>query len=332
MRESELLARIAAGSANLGDQVRVGPGDDCAVIAQPQGLLLLTVDHLIQDRHFIGPMLSTSPGGAARAPSSAGTDVALVARKAVARSVSDIAAMAGVPRWSLGAAALPADLPQSLAEELCDAIARHASALGCPMVGGDLASTVGPPTLSVTVGGEPATPRGPVLRSGARAGDALWVTGRLGGSFASGRHLTFEPRVREAAWLARTLHDRLHAMIDISDGLGIDSGRIAAASAVRVRLHSAALPLHNDVIDWRAAVADGEDYELLFALDPAATLPERCPETGVRFTRVGEVLEGRGAVVVDDKGAEIDASQMGWDHGAASVNRSRDQARPRAPR
>lgn len=323
MRESDLLAHIAAGSMNLGDHVIVGPGDDCAVIDSPGGAMLLTVDHVIADRHFIGPLLPR--GSAGRVPAHAGTDVSLAARKAVARSVSDIAAMAGVPVWSLGTAALPEDFPQDLARELCDAIAAHARSLGCPMVGGDLSSTAGPVVMTVTVGGAPATARGAVLRTGARAGDEVWVTGRLGGAVASGRHLTFEPRVREAAWLARTLGDRLRAMIDISDGLGIDAGRIAAASGVRVGLDSAALPLHADVIDWRAAVADGEDYELLFVASAGADLPERCPDTGTRLTRIGRVEPGAGAVIVDDKGAEVDATRMGWDHGVASVNRSMDR-------
>lgn len=351
MREADLLSRIAlrarAEDAGSGP-VRIGPGDDCAVVDSPGGgpPLLLTVDQLIEERHFYGPVLPRGDvgadiGPAGRAVSTAlsqGTPSDLVARKAVARSVSDIAAMAGTPVWSLGTVALPADFPQAMAEELCDAAAEWAKAWGCPMVGGDIAATAGagPVLLTVTVAGVPATARGPVLRSGARVGDGVWVTGRVGGSVASGRHLTFEPRVAEAAWLARTLGEGLHAMIDISDGVGMDASRIAAASGVRVRLESGLLPLHTGVIDWRAAIADGEDYELLFTAAGDARLPERCPETGTRLTKIGVVMEGvggaGGAVVVDERGGEVDATQMGWDHGQASIHRSRDNSPPRGKR
>lgn len=347
MRESDLLSRIyqrsggAPGGPGDGAHgvVRVGPGDDCAVVESPGGgLLLLTVDQLIEEQHFYGPVLPRTGvevgedlASAGRGAPSRGTPADLVARKAVARSVSDIAAMAGTPVWSLGTVALPAQFPQAIAEELCDAAAEWAERWGCPMVGGDISATGGggPVLLTVTVAGVPATARGPVLRSGARAGDGVWVTGRVGGSVASGRHLTFEPRVAESAWLARTLGEGLHAMIDISDGVGVDASRIAAASSVRVRLESGLLPLHNGVIDWRAAIADGEDYELLFVAAADAHLPERCPETGTRLTRIGVVQSGSGAVVADERGAEADATQMGWDHGQASIHRSRDNPRGR---
>ena len=382
MREADLHRHIYQRSRDLPACVLLGPGDDCACVAvgegpadRPGNHLLLTVDHLVEDRHYAGPL-----GGSGKGPSG-GTTVDAAARKAIARSVSDIAAMGGRPMWSLATGALPEGLAEDVADRLFDAMSRWARHWGCPLVGGDIATlpAIGgrddepaggqadhhtgpalavrcPTVLTVTVAGVPHGKRGAVPRSGAGAGDGLWVTGRIGGSLASGRHLSFEPRLAEAAWLCDTLGNGLAAMIDVSDGVGIDAGRLAEASSagagtqgrvmLAARMESRLLPLHNDVIDWRAAIADGEDYELLFAVRPEAEglLPERCPVTGTRLTRIGRFVAhadvaptgggtpngssaggspGCWAVVVDEKGVETDASAMGWDHGTASVQRTR---------
>ncbi len=315
MLESALLQRIDERSRDLaqaGGPVLVGPGDDCALIAPSAGPLLLTVDQLIEHRHFHGPILGS--GRPAGGPS--GTPVDLVARKAVARSVSDIAAMGGRPRWALATGALAKDFPQPLAEELVDALAAWARHWGCPLVGGDLAALDPgqPAVLTVTIGGEPDAARGAVLRSGARPGDEVWLTGALGGSLASGRHLTFEPRVREGAFLAELLADRLHAMIDLSDGLGRDAGRVARASGVRIALDGPRVPLHAGL--GQSALGDGEDYELLFVVDAraAGAVPPVCPATGTPLTRIGRVEAGEGCVLLDAQGRLADIRELGWDH------------------
>jgi len=296
MRESELLAHIYARSAGaMPPGVLVGPGDDAAVVEFGGRRVIATVDQLVEGRHYD--------------PES--TPVDLIARKAIARSVSDIAAMGGRPTCALAAASLPADC--RFADDLFDSMARWAQHWTCPLVGGDIATTAGPVVLSVTALGEPHAVRGPVLRSGARAGDGVYVTGALGGSLASGRHLTFEPRLAVAAALCGALGGRLRAMIDLSDGHGRDAGRVAVASGVRIALDAASLPLHDGVTDWRSAAADGEDYELLFTAEGAA--PGNV--AGVTITRIGVVLEGRGCVVRTPDGAEIDAGDLGWDHGAS---------------
>jgi thiamine-monophosphate kinase len=310
VRENDLLNRIYARSATpgaLGPAIVVGPGDDCAVVrpvSRDDGLTLLTVDHCIEHRHYAGPL-------------GVGTSLDLVARKAVARSVSDIAAMAGVPRWALATAALPPEFPQAAADELFDRCAHWARHWGCALAGGDIASTLpgAPAMLTITVGGEPHAQRGPVLRSGAKPGDEVWLTGRVGGSLPSGRHLTFEPRLAEAAWLADTLGDRLHAMIDLSDGLGRDAARLALASGVRLELLAADFPLNQP--PSASAASDGEDYELLFTTAPtttAAALPRTCPTTGTPLTRIGRVLAGSGCVIIDAQGQPWDATTLGWDH------------------
>lgn len=302
MRESELLAHIyerSRGMSGAGSGVVVGPGDDCAVVRAGSEVLLLKVDQVVSGVHF-----------RADAP------LALVARKAMARAVSDVAAMAGTPRWSLAGAVLPRGYPQERADELFDAMKRWADEWACPLVGGDISQAAGDAlSLSVTIVGAAHPSRGPVLRSGARPGDAVCVTGALGGSMDAatglGRHLTFEPRLREARFLAETLEERLGAMMDISDGLGVDGARLAAASGVRIELEAARLPLAAGVAGWRAACADGEDYELLFTA--RGEVPPRCEETGTVITAVGVVCEGSGCVLRD--GADVfDAGGLGWEH------------------
>lgn len=295
MRESELLEHIRVRSAGLAGAggVVVGPGDDCAAVQLGDGLTLATVDQLIDGRHFrLGE-----------------TSLDMAARKAVARSVSDIAAMGGRPRFGLATGALPRGFERG--DELFDRMHHWGNVLGCPLVGGDIAVTDGPMVLTVTVIGSAHGARGPVLRSGARAGNGVYVTGGLGGSLASGRHLSFAPRIAEGVWLCDVLGERLGAMIDLSDGLGRDGARVAAASGVCIELDPRVLPLNAGVTDWRAGVSDGEDYELLFTA--SGDVPGACPATGTRVTRIGTVVAGTGCIVVDGR-QRVDASEMGWDH------------------
>lgn len=317
VRESELLSHIYGRSQVLSadfGHVIVGPGDDCAVVATPSGdQMLLKVDQLVGGRHF-RPFPETP--------------IDLIARKAVARAVSDIAAMGGTPSCALAAAMLPAEFVQ--ADQLFNAMSSWAVRWGCPLVGGDIAIAGGSGqelVLGVTVVGSPHAVRGPVLRSGAVVGDAVYVTGSLGGSLDAatglGRHLTFEPRLAEAKWLCDTLGDWLHAMMDLSDGLGRDAVRMGEASKVRLEIESGLLPLGLRVRDWRAAVGDGEDYELLFAVPANVVVPDRCPETGTPVTRIGrvvaEVRPGGPRCVVLTPDGPVAADELGWDHGAAGV-------------
>jgi thiamine-monophosphate kinase len=301
MSEERLLRHIFERSADLRaafPHVLVGPGDDCAVLATGP-TTLLKVDQVVEGRHFVP-----------------GTAVDLIARKAIARAVSDLAGMAGTPRAALAAATIPTGY--SRANDLftaCDRWARH---FGCPLVGGDIS---GGPTLAlaVTLIGAPHSTRGPVLRSTAKPGDLVWVTGMLGGSFDKpsglGRHLTFQPRVAEAAWLAEHLGDDLHAMMDLSDGLGIDGGRMGRASCARVDIDGRSLPLSPYTKGWREAVSDGEDYELLFTTSPGAAVPEEIDGTPV--TRIGVVVPPSpeaGCWILGPTGEVARGDQLGWEH------------------
>jgi thiamine-monophosphate kinase len=303
VQESQLHEHIYARSAGLtpgaGWRALVGPGDDGAVLATPGGeTLILTVDQLVEGRHY-------TPG----------TPLDLVARKAVARSVSDIAAMGGSPAWALATGLLPKGFAH--ADDLFDAMARWAAHWNCPLVGGDIASHASPDhplTLTVTVGGSVPTGHAPVLRSGAKPGDHLWLTGPVGGSLASNRHLTFEPRL-EQGLLASRDGSGVTAMIDLSDGVGRDADRVARASGVVIEIDAHALPLHDGVADWRAGASDGEDYELLLASTDRPDIPGLLGPIGRVRALAGD--ESPGAVFLD--GPDSDAGRhpardLGWDH------------------
>lgn len=306
--------------------VQTGPGDDCAVVSVANGNVLLTTDHLIEGRHFISP-----PGRdwakTANFPMGCTRDgyLDLIARKAMARSVSDIAAMGGTPMCALATAALPLGFPHDAAAHLAERLHSWGKHWSCPVVGGDIAAfgaeCPGPLTLTTTIMGRPHRQRGAVLRSGAWEGEAVYVTGALGNSFASAKHVLFEPRTIEAEWLCTIMPDRhmLTAMIDISDGLGRDGARLARASGVRIVLDAAHLPLAEGVSDWKRACADGEDYELLFTAHAHTEVPEACPLSGTRITRIGYVEPTGGTPHVGcfmklPGGGLTDVSEMGYEH------------------
>ncbi len=256
-------------------------GDDCAVLdCDPWGTLLVTTDSVIDGVHARWHVDGPAAFG----------------YKAIARGLSDVAAMAGEPKWAL----LAACLPQDVTEEEAHALFQGAEQAGCPLVGGDTAFGPTPYAVGTVLG--IAHRKGPVLRSGARVGDWIVVTGPLGGSVASGRHKTFVPRVREA----RELHETcdLGAMIDISDGLSTDLHHILEASGVGCRLDAAAIP-RNDV-PLENALNDGEDYELL-----ATARPGKLPAFA---TRIG-VVTGKGAILVHPDGREEPLVARGYEHG-----------------
>ncbi len=294
MRESDLLQHIYDRSRGLPDHVLVGPGDDSAILRIGAERLVVTTDQLVEARHYD--------------PSS--TPLERIAHKAVARSLSDLAAMAADPLAGLATAAIGPASPDP--DRLFDEMARIARDYGAPLVGGDISAVDGPTVLTVTLLALLPEGRQAPLRSGARAGDAVYVSGAIGGALHSARHLTFEPRLKEARSLANTLTDRLHSMIDISDGLGRDAARIAKASNVRIEIDAASVPLHDDATDILSALSEGEDYELLFTA--TGDVPNICPDTAVPITRIGEVTEGDGGAIRLPTAEFIDAADLGYDH------------------
>lgn len=323
MNEESLLNRIASlMRAKDETLVKVGPGDDCAVLDWPAGAkLLATVDHLVEGRHFKSPIfsLTTLPS-----LTFVGTPTSAIARKAIARSVSDIAAMAGTPVACLATAAFPAGFPEPVAEELVDQFQIWGRHFNCPTVGGDLTSLAAGSAcvFTVTALGVAHAIQGPVLRSGGKRGDLVVITGQIGGSLTSGRHLTFEPRIREGTLLAEALGSGLHAMMDISDGLGLDAARLARASNVAISIDASKIPLHRDVSDPVQACRDGEDYELLFTIDPKASL-DRAREifaaAGIStpLSIIGRVIEATSETprcTLNHADTQLDISNLGWQH------------------
>jgi thiamine-monophosphate kinase len=301
MRESSLLGHIYATASKSDQRVMIGPGDDMAMVQLTGRRLLAAVDQLIDGRHVIV----------------AKTPIELVGRKAITRSLSDIAAMAGVPLACLAAATLPPEFGDDRAKALFDAMRHTADQYECPLIGGDIAfheHSSNPLVCSVTVLAEPAGPHA-IERGGAKIGDTICVTGPLGGSLEPsglGRHLTFEPRIKLAQQLVQHYGDRLHAMIDISDGLGRDASHIARMSNLQVRLDAAQIPC-NLGCDWRRALSDGEDYELCFAV--AGEVAHHIGNTAMHIVGKAQTLPVGGPhVVVDDRGQMRAADDLGWEH------------------
>ncbi len=302
MRESELLQHIYATTSGPTPLVPIPPGDDMAMLLVGDQSIMVAVDQVVAGRHVD---LQTTP-------------LELVGRKAVTRSLSDVAAMAGHPVALLATAALPPDFGHDRATTLFDAMRATADRYGCPLVGGDIAihcDASAPLVCTVTALARPG-PAGAVCRTGARPGDHLCVTGRLGGSLEAdglGRHLSFEPRIHEALILAGLLESRLHAMIDISDGLARDAFHLATGSGVRIEVDTSRIPC-NDGLDWQRAVGDGEDYELCFAA--VGDVPTSLG--GLPVTVIGRVIEADqcdGPRLVFMAGEEVfDATTLGWEH------------------
>jgi thiamine-monophosphate kinase len=298
----EYVRRLAA--QDTPSWLAVGIGDDAAVLDVPAGgRIVVTTDSVVEGVHF-----------------AEGTRPALVGRKAVARSLSDIAAMAARPLCIVAALICGARYEEAACRELCEAIWEMGREFSAPLVGGDVASGAGPTSVTVTALGAPG-PGGVVTRAGAQPGDAICVTGRLGGSIR-GRHLTFRPRVAEALSLAERFH--LHAMIDISDGLSTDALHIAEASGVGMLLQAAQIPVSEDAAElardgarpplWHA-LNDGEDYELLFCL-PSEGAGElaRTGVAGVGVSVIGQVVAGDKSYLVMPDGRREPLAAGGWEH------------------
>lgn len=295
--EFGLIARLAK-RLKVGAGVVRGIGDDCAVFeGPPMWYHLLTCDLLLDGVHF---RLGTAKPEA-------------IGWKALACSVSDIAAMGGIPQYAVVALGVPRGCPVELLEKLYTGMQRMADTCGVSVVGGD---TVRAPRLllNVTLFGRVERTR-LILRSSAREGDHLFVTGALGGAVTSGRHLTFIPRWAEA----RALGERfpLHAMMDLSDGLSSDLAHLTTASRVGAVVEAAVTPRSRGAT-LKAALTDGEDFELLFTAPASASaaLTEwargalRC---GV--TKIGEIVPAKQGVTLQQiSGKRIPLAPAGYRH------------------
>jgi len=301
--EWAFLDWIRKGWKDLDGRIPLGPGDDCAIIASGAKKYLVTTDMLCDGTHFVL---------AEHGPS-------LVGRKAVAASLSDIAAMGGEPLAAFVCVAFPRRAPMKLGRELYRAMDRVARRYGCAIAGGDVVSHDAGLVVSVCMVG--TAPRRAVVRSGAKPGDLVFVTGELGGSIL-GRHARFAPRLAEGRWLAEKIAP--NAMIDLSDGLATDIGHIADDSGVAVEIHASSVPVSraarkSAAADGRSgldhALCDGEDFELAFTVSArkakrmVAAWPFR-----TKLTCVGRVREGKDTWIVDLEGGTRRLERTGYEH------------------
>lgn len=297
MNEFELIARLMPGLPRNAAVV-TGAGDDCAVldVGLPDRWLLFKTDAVVAGVHF----------DASARPEQIG-------HKALARPLSDIAAMAGEPSSALITLALPRDFDPAFVEAVYAGLNALATRYGVAVVGGETTSNPERLLLAVAVLGWVPRDRA-VRRAGARPGDALFVTGELGGSRA-GHHLDFEPRLAEARWLA--MHFEVHAMIDLSDGLAGDLRHLLAASGVGAELRAESIPIsraarqlartgHAGGSPLTAALTDGEDFELLFTVPAGQAVALRdawhAQFPGVRLTCIGKITAEPGLRLRDRRG------------------------------
>ena len=311
--EDELLTAIGRVLSGTGPEVLVPVGDDAAVVRRGAGDLVLSTDALVEGTHFDRAMSTPRDIG----------------YKAIAASISDIAAMAASPRYALCALTLSDDVDAGWTMELFGGMREASDEFACTLIGGNLARGADV-TVAITVTGEVA--RGAaVRRGGAKPEDVVVVTGTLGGA-AAGRRLARRrapwtedeldaihrherpaPRVGEAPVLAR---NGATAMIDVSDGLARDLARLCEASGVGVRLDPAAVPAHPAAAEGEA-LGGGEDYELLATMPSAGAVVDAASELADVFatplTAIGTITT-EGLETVDDSGKTHPLEPSGWDH------------------
>ena len=271
--------------------VPMGPGDDCAVVAVGEERLLLKVDSILEGVHmqFAQP---DAPGFAT--PRQAGY-------KSVARALSDVAAMGGVPRFALANTTLPHGRGRAFREELLFGMLDACALFSVRLVGGDTKTWTEHSALAlgITLMGDMQSVA-PVYRSGGKPGDCLLVTGTLGGSL-QGKHLNFTPRCAEGRWLAEF---GVRCMIDLSDGISGDLRHICGGSHCGAIIDEASLPVSDDAelcsrnsgqTPHTHALHDGEDYELLFSVAQERTgaLMAKWPFADTKLTSIGFLVEGR---------------------------------------
>lgn len=313
--ENEILKKIAQlGSGSSQGQLLLALGDDAALLQQRPGYeTILTCDWLLEGSHFLRK----------KHPPDA------VGWKCLVRAASDVAAMGGTPRCFLLSLALPPDATGEWLRGFLQGLRRASRALGCELAGGDTTRR-DEILISITVIGEIRSGLA-IRREGARPGDLLFVTGKLGEAelglrmlreghgaargknVALQKHLYPEPRFAVGQWLAK--NKLASAMMDLSDGLSTDLTRLCTASGVGAQIQAEELPV-SSLVERRDALAlalhGGDDYELLFAVRPGKVGKIPREYRGVSLTCVGEIVAGKSILVVDS-GKMSPLAPGGWD-------------------
>jgi len=314
MHEFELIGRLTP-LLPANEFVVLGAGDDCAVLdlGDPTSHTLFKTDAVVEGIHFHRD-----------------AEPEQIGHKAIARCLSDVAAMGGRATAAVVTLALPPGRDPMWSEALYRGLCRTAARYQVAVVGGETTTNPGQALLSVALLGRVERGRA-VLRSGAKIGDAILVSGELGGSIA-GRHLEFEPRLAEGSWLATTFSP--HAMIDLSDGLAGDLRHVLTASGgLGAEIHAPALPItraarlrarEGDLAKPAlvAALTDGEDFELLFTLAASDAVPVmdgwRARFPGTRITCIGRVTPGPQILMRDQRGIRP-MPRGGYEHFAGNA-------------
>ena len=302
--ERKLIGKIKGAARAPSPVLALGIGDDCAILRPPRGHeLLVTTDFSLEGTHFRRPWHPAQSVG----------------HRCLARGLSDIAAMGGKPLAAFLSLALPGDLRQRWADEFLRGLLALAGRFHVPLAGGDIAESSGGVLADIVVVG--SVPRGrALLRSGARPGDALYVTGALGGSAAALARLRRGGKLRPRDWPAhffpeprleagRRLRALASAAIDLSDGLSTDLSHICGESGVGAVVYAETIPAaKHATLDM--ALHGGEDYELLF------TSGKRVPQeiSGVRVTRIGEIIGEPRIDLADGAGRRAPLRIRGWEH------------------
>lgn len=303
--EAGLIERLAKKIKKDNAVIR-GIGEDCAVIKLSRdGYLLLTIDMLIEGVHFSkirrgGKIKDATPFR--------------IGWKSLACGLSDIASMGGVAKYAVVSLGLPKDL----SVEFIDAIYRGINLLGrrfgVTIIGGDTNSSK-VLVIDVAVLGFVESKR-LVTRGGAKVGDIICVTGALGGSYKSGRHLKFVPRLKEGRILVKGY--KINSMIDLSDGLSTDLNHIAKESKVGACIYEELIPISKYASSLDAALNEGEDFELLFTVpitEARRLARKKLSGINVPITQIGEVVDRKmGVKIIDSSGKVRDLKPKGYRH------------------
>jgi thiamine-monophosphate kinase len=298
--ELDLIRWIRGRIGKRAGRIVVDSGDDAAVLKVGRGHLLFKTDSVIDGVHFDSRTARPEDVG----------------HKAIARCLSDIGAMGCYPTFAVVAMMIPRNARQAWIKRLLAGLERTARKFDTAVVGGDVATHQGRLAINVALLGETRDLK-PVRRNGAKVGDAIAVTGPLGGSIL-GKHLRFTPRVREGVALNRRFE--LHAMIDLSDGLSTDLRHLCEESRAGAILYEDRIPVTPEARrlarkDKRSpiehALSDGEDYELLFALPRIEAVRVEKARLG---TVIGEVAAVDGVYLKEGSGRLREIERQGWEH------------------
>ena len=321
--EFGLIEKLRRKIGKRSDRIKLGPGDDCAVVTAPDHNMLITADTLIEDVHFELHYISPE----------------MLGKKSIVVNLSDIAAMGGTPLYILISLGVPISTKVEFVEKLYLGFESMAKKYNCNIIGGDISKSINGLIISITVIGE-VKENVLIRRAGARIRDKIFVTGNLGNSAAGleilkkstpvkknkmiEKHLSPKPRLQEGQILAQKIG--VSAMIDLSDGLASDLKRICEESKCGARIYLDKIPLsyalrkfkksiNKNILDY--ALFGGEDYELLFTIKQKKfpQLQKQWKKMKTPITNIGEILNKKhGIILVSPDGKEKPLSQTGYDH------------------